>query len=146
MSFRFQNLVCPVIISVLFSRLLACVGFGFGWLDVRALCIVFGAALHPWEIRNTTTICQKLSYMACFSFGIGCWASVVACWISRSISHCQCYSPSGLPPPCDTLLSSYPILSRFVWIPMCSPLMKGVQASRPIPIQHTTQVGPSYPI
>ena len=54
MGLRFQNLVSPVLISCL----LACVGFGVGWLGLGALCILFGAALRPWRIQNTTTTCK----------------------------------------------------------------------------------------
>ena len=54
MGLRFQNLVFPVLIS----RLLACVGFGVGWLGLGALCSLFGVALHPWRIQNTTTTCK----------------------------------------------------------------------------------------
>ena len=72
---------------------------------------------------------------------------------SRTGSHVQSHDANdtvpaaSVPPPCDTLVSSHPIPSRFLWIPMRSPLMKGVPASRPIPVPHlTTQVGPSHPI
>jgi len=84
-----------------------------------------------------------------------CWLSM-ACtgqagqhgtnmWSHTGFPRWNPTKPSSVPPPpCYTIVPSHP--KWIFWIPMWCPLSLSIPASRPIPIPHTMQVGPSHPV